>query len=686
MKKIVVALAGNPNSGKTSVFNRLTGSHQKVGNWPGVTVEKKVGYFFIEHEGETYEVEVVDLPGAYSLVPSSTDEAIARDYLLSGEPDVVVDVVDATNLHRNLFFTVQLLEAGLNVVLALNMMDMVESSGWEIKFKELSRALCNVPVVPLVAREGRGIEDLKKQILLSFLSANSLEGELHSTLKGSGGSAFPCLLKVDYGILEKFVKEAEAIFRESHLDPLNRWRALAFLAGDDSQLKGLPEQSLKRLREIYAEAEKAAGTSPCIVIAERRYGFIEYVLKKSLRRKATVPERMIFSDMVDKVLAHPIAGMFIFLGVMLGLFKAVFSLGAPLVEWISFGFDALSSWVESYLPSVGIPEWVASFLSQGVIAGVGAVLSFLPYIMLLFFFVSILEDSGYMARAAFVMDGIMRYFGLSGKAFIPLVLGFGCNVPAVMATRTLSDERDRIATILAIPFMSCSARLPVYLLFASVLFKGHEGLVVFSLYLLGIVIGFLTAFMVKKFYFRSPGEEFVIELPPYRLPWMKNVFMEVWLRTREFLTKAGTIILLITILIWILASLPVGVEYASENSLIGRIGKELAVVFKPAGFGFWQAAVALIFGILAKEVVIATFGAVFGVAGGSLAEVLKAYFTPASAISFLVMTLLYMPCTATIAVIKQEAGTKWALISTLYSLIVGWLLAVLSYHLVSLFV
>ncbi len=667
LSKIVVALAGNPNSGKTSVFNRLTGSHQKVGNWPGVTVERKTGIFTYD----SFTVEVVDLPGAYSLVPSSLDEAIARDYLFSGEPDVVVDIVDATNLHRNLFFTVQLLEAGLNVVVALNMMDMVESSGWEIKFRELSSALCGVPVVPVVARDGRGIEELKKAIVSVYNSSRDRK---------------KCLLKVDYQNVESFIQEIERIFHNRFgRDNFNRWKAIAFLSGDDSVLKGLTAGDVEILRNIYSKAEKQVGITPCIYIAERRYGFIEYILKKCLRKKATVPERMLFSDMVDRVLAHPIAGLFIFLGVMFALFKAVFSLGAPLVSWISSGFDILGSWIESYLPSVGFPEWLASFLSQGVIGGVGAVLTFLPYIMLLFFFISILEDSGYMARAAFVMDGIMRRFGLSGKAFIPLILGFGCNVPAVMATRTLSSEEDRIATILAIPFMSCSARLPVYLLFASAMFPGHESLVVFSLYALGIIIGFLTALFVKRSYFKSVGEEFVIELPPYRLPWMRNVLMEVWLRTKEFLAKAGTIILAISILIWILASLPPGVKYASADSFIGKIGQGLAVLFKPAGFGFWQAAVALVLGILAKEVVIATFGAVFGVAGEALQQVLGNYFTPASAISFLIMTLLYMPCAATVAVIKEEAGIKWALISTLYSFAVGWLMATLAYQIITAF-
>ena len=665
-ERYVLALAGNPNSGKTTIFNNLTGARQHVGNWPGVTVEKKEGR--LVSGGKV--VRVVDLPGTYSLGGYSEDEAVARDYILFEKPDVVVNIIDASNLERNLYLTVQLLEMGANVVVILNMYDELKARQIEIDLPKLAELL-GVPVAPAVATRRQGMEDL---VALALRVAGTKERRL---------------LKINYG--REMETEIANLEKEILKNPglrefAPRWLAVKLLEGDEGvlnrlgkytgtdMLSTLRNEAVKRLEEKYGEDIDA-------LVADRRYGFISGLAKEAVTRRQTAESRLMTSDKIDNIVTNRYLGIPIFLLSMWLVFQFTFKLSAPLTGWIEALFEWFAGAAEVLLASLGASEIIGSLVVSGIIGGLGSVLVFIPPIFLLFLAISLLEDSGYMARVAYIMDRFMHSLGLHGKSFIPLLIGFGCNVPAVMATRTLENKSDRLITILINPFMSCSARLPVYVLFAGAFFAGYQGLVILSLYLLGIVLAVVTGVFLKKFFFKGETSHFVMELPPYRVPTLKGCFIHMWERGSIFLRKVGKIIFTVVVLVWVLSSLPAGVEYASQESILGRIGSFLAPVFEPAGFGNWEAAVALVFGFLAKEVVVGTLGVIYGAEEAGLTEVLAQHWTMLSAYAFMVMTLVYTPCVATLGAIRRETNSwGWTAFAVGYSLALGWLLAVLIYQ------
>lgn len=665
-ERYVLALAGNPNSGKTTIFNNLTGARQHVGNWPGVTVEKKEGR--LVSGGKV--VRVVDLPGTYSLGGYSEDEAVARDYILFEKPDVVVNIIDASNLERNLYLTVQLLEMGANVVVILNMYDELKARQIEIDLPKLAELL-GVPVAPAVATRRQGMEDLVALAL------------------GVAGAKERRLLKINYG--REMETEIANLEKEILKNPglkefAPRWLAVKLLEGDEGvlnrlgkytgtdMLSTLRNEAVKRLEEKYGEDIDA-------LVADQRYGFISGLAKEAVTRRQTAESRLMTSDKIDNIVTNRYLGIPIFLLSMWLVFQFTFKLSAPLTGWIEALFEWFAGAAEVLLASLGASEIIGSLVVSGIIGGLGSVLVFIPPIFLLFLAISLLEDSGYMARVAYIMDRFMHSLGLHGKSFIPLLIGFGCNVPAVMATRTLENKSDRLITILINPFMSCSARLPVYVLFAGAFFAGYQGLVILSLYILGIVLAVVTGVFLKKFFFKGETSHFVMELPPYRVPTLKGCFIHMWERGSIFLRKVGKIIFTVVVLVWVLSSLPAGVEYASQESILGRIGSFLAPVFEPAGFGNWEAAVALVFGFLAKEVVVGTLGVIYGAEEAGLTEVLAQHWTMLSAYAFMVMTLVYTPCVATLGAIRRETNSwGWTAFAVGYSLALGWLLAVLIYQ------
>lgn len=665
MEMITIALAGNPNCGKTTIFNNLTGSRQHVGNWPGVTVEKKEGSF--EYDG--YRVNVVDLPGTYSLGAYSLDEVVARDFILSGGADVVINVVDASNLERNLYLTTQLIEMGANVVIALNMFDEAEK-----KYNldtDILAGLLGIPVVKTIGHINRGTKELIE---------TSIEVARACTT---------CDLNLRYGNeIEPHLKEInDRLGGFTGLNNLRpRWVALKLLEEDErvTELVAADGKGRELLDEVRAAIEhirSVVGDDPEVIIADFRYGFVAGLVKEAVRPRGPSEARLTVSDRIDRVLTNRIIGLPIFIVLAWAMFQLTFTIADPLVKGIEFLFKWSGTNIELILTSAGAPKILSSFIVDGAIGGLGSILVFIPNIFLLFLGISIIEDTGYMARVAFLTDRLMHKLGLHGRSFIPMILGFGCNVPAIMATRTLEARRDRMITILVNPLMSCSARLPVYVLFAGAFFTANQGLVVWSLYLLGIALAIIMAKLFGSTLFRGETAHFVMELPPYRLPTARGTIIHMWERGRLFLRRAGGVIFGIVIVLWGLSNLPPGVEYASANSFVGYLGKAVAPVFSPAGFGEWQSAVALIFGFLAKEVVVGTLGVLYGVGEEGLTYVVRQHFTPLSAYAFMVMTLIYTPCMATVAVIKRETGSwRWTLFAVAYSLVLGWVSAVIVYQ------
>jgi ferrous iron transport protein B len=661
---LVIAVAGNPNSGKTTIFNSLTGAHQHVGNWPGVTVEKKEGRL-LANEIAT----VVDLPGIYSLGAYSEDEVIARNFILYKNPDVVINVVDASNLERNLYLTMQLLEMNSKVIVALNMYDEAEAKQIEIDVAGLSELL-GIPVVPTVAPKNNGIKEL-----------------IERTLKLAAGKK-ERLFKIDYGKeIEEELGKMEAVINthtELSRKYLSRWLAVKMLEGDELILDEVEKYSSAEIEKLFAlraesikRLESAFGEDIESIFVEKRYGFIGGLVKKIFNKRRTVEERLSNSDKIDKVVLNRYLGIPLLLLAMWGMFQFTFTLGDPLIGYMELIFE----WLGEALGGVIANQILSSLLVDGIIGGVGSVLVFIPPIFLLFFAISLLEDSGYMARVAYIMDRFMHGLGLHGKSFIPMLIGFGCNVPAIMATRTLENKKDRLITILINPLMSCAARMPVYVLFAGAFFAANQGLVIFSLYLIGIVLAVVMGKIFKTFLFPGDTSPFVMELPPYRVPTLKGTFIHMWERGSSFVRKAGTIIFAVVILIWVLSSFPWGVEYASRQSLLGNIGSAVAPLFKPLGFGTWEAASALIFGLLAKEVVVGTLGVIYGAGEVGLTEMIRQMWTPLSAYAFMVMTLIYIPCIATIGAIKRETNSwKWTGFAVGYSLLLGWLMGFIVYQ------
>lgn len=664
MSHITMAIAGNPNTGKTSLFNHLTGARQHVGNWPGVTVEKKEGQ--IRYKDKI--IRVVDLPGTYSLGAYSEDEIIAREFILNNESDVVVNTVDATNLGRNLYLTVQMLEMDANILIALNMMDEAGRLGIEIDLNRLSTAL-GARVVPTVAAKGKGIKEIIAAII-------------ENGIKPSKGK-----FRIDYGedverVIDNIVNMIQDDKKLSKYPP--RWLAIKLLEEDEklvrqikATLKG--KEILSYVQSCRQALENKIGENLDSYIIAKRYEFIHDVISQSVQRPQTGND--LLTDKIDRIVTHNILGIPIFAAIMWLVFTFTFIFSEPLVEIVETGFSTLSELLLAALTGIGASEIFISFVVDGIVSGLGSVLSIVPVLFLLFIAIAMLEDSGYMARIAYVMDKPMRMMGLSGKAFVPFLLGFGCNVPAVMATRTIENKRDRLITILANPFISCSARLPVYVLFTSVFFPKRQALVLGSLYLLGVFMAIISVKLFGKIVPEQDDSSFIIELPPYRLPTLKGVFLHMWENVRGFLNKVSNIILAAVVIIWLLSSLPFGVEYASDESMIGRMSSLIAPILKPAGFGTWQAAIALIFGVLAKEIVISTLGVVYKAGSFGLAAVLSEHFTPLSAYSFMVMTLLYAPCIATIGSIRSETKSlKWTAVSVIYGLIIAWTMSVLIYQ------
>ncbi|AUM94954.1 TPA: ferrous iron transport protein B [Clostridium botulinum] len=580
---ITTALLGNPNVGKTSLFNQLTGSNQYVGNWAGVTVEKKEGFV-------NDSIKIVDLPGIYAMDTFSNEEKVSKNFLINGNVDVIIDIVDASNLDRNLYLTTQLKQFNKPIILVLNMIDVAENKGIKINYDILSKEL-NVKVIPIIASKGIGIDKL----------IETLENKTFLSYKDNN----------DYNF----------------------------------------------------ESERNA------------YKFIGNIFEKAvtLEEKKTISN----TDKIDKIVLNPILAYPLFLGILYLIFKFTFNwVGTPLADYI----DALLN--DSLIPYLGTllastAPWFKSLLLDGIVAGVGSVIVFLPVILTLFLGISFLEDSGYMARAAFIMDKLMRKMGLSGKAFIPMVVGFGCSVPGIMSARTLESERDRKLTALLVPLMSCNARLPVYALFASVFFSGHETSIVFSLYILGILLAFIIGLLFKNTLFKKDEEPFIIELPEYKMPEFKNLMLHTWDKGKGFLKKAGTIIFSISVIVWLLSNFNFSGMVDINESFLASLGRFLSPIFKPLGFSGWQTSVSLLTGLMAKEVIVGTMGVIYG---GDLKVTLLNHFTTLSAYSFLVFVLLYTPCVSVVATMRKEYGSKMALFSVTYQIILAWIISFLIYN------
>ena len=669
-----VALVGNPNCGKTTLFNALTGSNQYVGNWPGVTVEKKEG----EARLGDVRFTVVDLPGIYSLSPYSMEELVARRFIIEEQPDAIIDIVDATNLERNLYLTMQLLELERPVVLAVNFMDEVEKNGDAIDCARLSARL-GVPVVPISARDGINIDRLVQEAHRQMHTGLTVEpDDLYDDFTHA----------IHHRVGELIHDRAYAKGIPAH------WAAIKLLGGDEEVARDLEldRETLDRIDAIAAEYEASSPLGDReTLLADSRYRFVERVVRASVRRgnhggALTVTER------IDAVATHRIWAIPLFLGMMLAVFLLTFSgPGAWLSDGIAwFVEEVLCPGVSGWLAALHAPGWLSGLLVDGLIAGVGGVLTFLPMIALLFLFLSMLEDSGYMARAAFVMDRTLRHFGLSGKAFIPMLMGFGCTVPAVMGARTMENEKDRRMTILLVPFMSCGARLPIYGLMTAAFFPRYAGLVVFGLYLLGPVMAILSGLILKRSVFQGEPAPFLLELPPYRMPTLKNIWLHVWERVRDFLTRAGTIIAAMSVVVWFLQSFGADLRMVEDtsDSILALVGGLLAPVFAPMGFGVWQAAVALLTGLIAKEAVVSSMSLFYGfsltdyaAAGAAMA----ATFSPAAAVAFLVFCALYTPCVAAIATIRREMNSlSWTALALVWQLGTAWLASFAVYQLAQL--
>ena len=656
---MIFALAGNQNCGKTTLFNALTGSNQHVGNFPGVTVDQKSGEVR-EHKDCT----VVDLPGIYSLRTYTQEEIVTRDYILNQKPDGIINIVDATNIERNLYLTLQLLELRVPMVLALNMMDEVRANGGTIDVQKLSDDL-GIPVVPITAAKGEGVSELmdravetaKNRVLpkvYDFCAANS---PVHRCV---------------HAVVHLIEDHAERL----GLPP--RFCATKLIEGDRDMADRLVLDQNERelLEHCIVQMETENGLDRNASLADMRYTFIEQVTADAVVKCHESKEHK-RSVAWDRVLTGKYTALPVFFGVMLLIFWLTFEvIGQGLSDLLALGIDYVTAGVDGALTAYGINPVVHSLIIDGIFAGVGSVLSFLPIIVTLFFFLSILEDTGYMARVAFVMDKLLRKIGLSGRSIVPLLIGFGCSVPAIMATRTVSSDRDRKMTILLTPYMSCSAKIPIYGFFTAAFFTDHKALVMISLYVLGIVVGILAALVMKGTAFRGKPVPFVMELPNYRMPSAKSVGLLLWEKAKDFLQRAFTVIFLATVVIWFLQSFDtrLNVVTDSADSLLALIGQWLAVLFRPLGFGDWRCATALISGFIAKESVVSTLQVLLGNAA------ITSLFTTRSAISFLVFTLLYTPCIAAVATMRRELGSRIKTVGVvLLQCVVAWLAAYIAY-------
>lgn len=711
-KTITIALAGNPNSGKTTIFNNITGTRQKVGNWPGVTVEKKEG--LIQKFG--YDLNIVDLPGTYSLTPFSIEEIVARDFVLDESPDVIIDIIDASNLERSLYLATQLREIDSKVLFALNMADVARSNGTKIDAEMLSDLLA-VPVVFTVGNKNEGIDSLLQEAIK--LAETSPEEKEKRNVKYSKD-------------IENAISKIQNLIEEKVKEKINyksRWTAIKLLE-DDKIVKerfagktgAAGEEILEETRNLRTYLLNHFDEDAEIVMTDDRYGFIAGIIKEV--QTSTARERIDFSRNIDLVLTNRFIGFPIFIFFIWAMFQLTFTLGAYPMDWIESGVNLISSFAGSIVPE----SLLKDLLINGIIGGVGSVIVFLPNILILFFCIALLEDTGYMARAAFLMDKIMHLIGLHGKSFIPMLMGFGCNVPAIMAARTLESEKDRILTILITPFMSCSAKLPVYIVLAGTFFAVKAGNAIFSLYLLGILLSILSGRLFRSTLLKGVDAPFVMELPPYRVPMLKSLMIHMWDRSKMFLKRMGGVILVGSVIVWLLSAFPRNIEYSvdysfemnrvnesfnmkiaasgekdkeilknkriaaiteidkamnaekTEKSYMGRIGKGLSPVFEPLGID-WRGSVSLLTGFFAKEIVVSTLGVLYSTEGPDDKDALKnalrsSGMTPLSALSMMVFVLLYLPCLATITMIRKETGSyKWTAFSIVYSTSVAWIAA-----------
>lgn len=696
IKTIIVAVAGNPNSGKSTLINAIAGTRLYVGNWPGVTVEKKEAVF--ELEGR--KIKLVDLPGTYSLSPYTQEEIIARDYLVQEKPDVIIDVVDATNLERNLYLTVQLMELGIPVVIALNIHDEAEKKGYRFDLRTMEERL-GIKVIPTVATRKKGLDNLMKA---------ALEAASHPHLHRPKRLNYGQDIESAASIVEARLKGIYPGLAEKY--PM-RWISFKVMEGDDHVHQEFDLSGDRVfIKDALSHLEKAHGSDMESIMADARYaqaaGLTHEVVKKPEIKKTEV------TDKIDSIVLNRFLGIPIFLAAMWFVFKFAFDVSTPFVDWIDAMITGpFKRWIETLLGLVNAPEWTVSLVTDGILAGAGFVLVFMPVIGMMMLLVTFLEGSGYMARAAFVMDRLMHTIGLHGKSFIPMLLGFGCNVPSVYATRVLENERDKKLTTLLIPLMSCGARMPVYVVFIGAFFQHHAGTVLWSLYVLGILMAILLGIVLKKTLYKGESPPFIMELPPYRIPTFRDLMIHTWQKLKHFVVKAGTYILAVSVLVWFMLNIPWGVE-DKKDSLLGRMGQAVAPAFKPFGFGTWEASSSLITGLIAKEVVVATMSEIyvqkgeeeekkeifsftddlkevgvsffnaskdaamnvlsgFGIASltaeeseeekqerSPLRESLQKVFTPLSAYAFIAFVLLYWPCIVVGIATRQEFGT-WKL-------------------------